>query len=192
MIGTFCLLNCIHRGLKYLENQKNDNFVLNSIISILNDEIVKVLLKNSILTEGQFITLLIERISDLYRDHRVTYDEKAKLRECVLTNISNNRKSRVGKTRGSYRRVLEQAANNIIKAIYTIFLLGYTGILDSPSLISYVDLSESIRSYLEAQSKEENKETISYLKSQLMNLIMTYSQPFFKYKSTSIKKKSKK
>jgi len=57
---------------------------------------------------------------------------------------------KTGVSRGSFNRTLAQAKYNTIKSLYTIILLGYLGILDTPHLNPYIEISNRIRDYIEA------------------------------------------
>jgi len=116
---------------------------------LLNDSILKILLKNSNLTKTQLETFLIEVLAENLSEKPLKYDEKAQLR---LTRPSV--------TRGSFNRTLKQAKRNIIKAIYTIILLGYLRIFESPSLAPYIEVANKLETYVKAykEALEEEKE----------------------------------
>lgn len=60
--------------------------------------------------------------------------------------------SRVDKTlvsRGAFNRTLAQATRNIIQSIYTVFLLGYVEIFDTPTLEPFIETSNELRSYVD-------------------------------------------
>lgn len=162
-------------------NEISDEHISILISSFLKDEIVKLLLNKSSLTKNQFITLLIEHLSDIHFKKRITYENKALIKKRILKIGKISDKKLHGKTRGSFRRVLSQASLNVIRSIFTIFLLGYVGILDSPSLIPYVELSETIKSFIDADTTEKaDPMTVSYIKNHIIALINTYAEPFFK------------
>lgn len=103
----------------------------------LNDPIVEILVKNSNITQIQFQTFLI----DLF--HRQNNGEYP------LNEPINNYRLDKKITRGAFNRIRSQAINNIIRSIYTIFLLGYFGILETPQLEPYIDASNRLKSYVE-------------------------------------------
>ena len=105
----------------------------------LNDPFVKILIKNSNFTKTQLETLLIDILAEKIARKTLKYDQKAKLR--LLKD---------GVSRGAFNRTLGQARKNIIRSIYTIFLLGYLGVFDSTSLDSYIEIANKLQSYISA------------------------------------------
>jgi hypothetical protein len=110
-----------------------------------NDPIVLILLENSLITKIQMETLLIEILSNQVSEKKIIAKNKAKMR-ISRKNIS----------RGSYSRTLAQARKNTRKAIFTLLLLGYTGLLQTPELHPYVVVSERMRSLIELYSEYSN------------------------------------
>jgi len=94
---------------------------------------------------------LAEKISG----KRIVYEDKAKMR-LIKSGVS----------RGSFNRTLAQARNNTIKSIYTLILLGYLGILDTPNLDPYLEIANRIRDYMEAYRNfwQKNKQSKEYLR----------------------------
>lgn len=134
--------------------------VQNWIIQAINDPIVKILAKNSHLTKTQLETLLIDVLSENLSGKHLKYEEKAKFR---LT------KAKI--TRGAFNRTLQQAQTNVTRSIYTILLLGYLGILETPKLTTYVEIANKLHEYLEAYKNmpKTQKELEEHLK--LMEII---------------------
>ncbi|MDH5374797.1 MAG: hypothetical protein OEZ21_06235 [Candidatus Bathyarchaeota archaeon] len=116
------------------------------LMSSLNDPIVKILAKNSQLTKTQLETLLIDILSENIARKPLKYDEKARLR---LT------KAKI--SRGAFNRTLKQAKGNIVKAIYTVLLLGYLGIFESTTLDPYLEIANKLQKYVEAYKNIPNK-----------------------------------
>ncbi len=116
------------------------------IMSSLNDPVVKILAKNSHLTKTQLETLLIDILSENAAGKPLKYDEKARLR---LT------KAKI--SRGSFNRTLKQAKENVIKAIYTVLLLGYLGIFESTTLDPYLEIANKLQEYMEAYKSIPSK-----------------------------------
>jgi hypothetical protein len=110
--------------------------VQNWIISLTNDPIIKILIKNSHITKIQLETLLIDILAQNMSGKVLKYEEKARLRLV-----------KAGVSRGSFNRTLRQARKNVIRAIYTILALGYLGILDSTSLNPYLEISRKLKTY---------------------------------------------
>jgi len=116
------------------------------LTSSLNDPIVKILAKNSHLTKTQFETLLIDILAENLAGKPLKYDEKARLR---LT------KAKI--SRGAFNRTLKQAKENVIKSIYTVLLLGYSGIFESTTLDPYLEIANKLNEYVEAYKNMPNK-----------------------------------
>lgn len=116
------------------------------LIRSLNDPIVKILAKNSHLTTTQLETLLIDIFSDNIARKPLKYDEKARLR---LT------KAKI--SRGAFNRTLKQAKENVVKAIYTVLLLGYLGIFESTTLDPYLEIANKLHEYVEAYKNIPDK-----------------------------------
>ena len=55
------------------------------------------------------------------------------------------RQTRAKISRGAFNRTLKQARTNVSGAVHTILLLGYGGLLESPSLAPLVEASERLR-----------------------------------------------
>jgi len=116
------------------------------LIRSLNDPIVKILAKNSHLTKTQLETLIIDVLSENIAGKPLKYDEKAILR---LT------KAKI--SRGAFNRTLKQAKENVVKAIYTVLLLGYLGIFESTTLDPYLEIANKLHEYVEAYKDIPNK-----------------------------------
>jgi hypothetical protein len=112
----------------------------------LNDPIVNILAKNSHLTKTQLETLLIDILSENISGKQLKYDEKARLR---LTKAQISR--------GAFNRTLRQAKENVIKSIYTVLLLGYLGVFEDTTLDPYLEVSNKLRTYLNAYKDVPNK-----------------------------------
>lgn len=107
-----------------------------SLISdTLRDQIVSVLLERSNLTRVQFETLLVDQLGHDMANKWLTRDDMAQLR-----------KDQGGISRGAFNRTLKQARENVVEAIHTILLLGYSGITESPSIAPFLEASERLRS----------------------------------------------
>ena len=117
--------------------------VRESIRSLTRDPVTKLLLANSQLTLTQLETLLADSLSaegDVRKASRRLYRPSGR-------NLS----------RGAFNRTLIQAQNNVIRSIYTVLLLGYVGLYDSPSLQPFLELSDTIQSYI-TESREADVE----------------------------------
>jgi len=116
------------------------------LTSSLNDPIVKILAKKSHLTKTQLETLLIDVLAENTAGKSLKYDEKARLR---LT------KAKI--SRGAFNRTLMQAKENVIKAIYTVLLLGYLGVFESTTLDPYLEIANKLQEYMDAYKSIPNK-----------------------------------
>lgn len=149
---------------------KLKEMIQSSIKKLMEDPLVKILAKNSHLTKTQLETLLINILSENIAGKPLKYEEKARLR---LT------KAKI--SRGSFNRTLKQAEENVIKAIYTIILLGYLGIFDTTSLNPYIEAANKLQEYVEAHKKGKlDEEQIRYL-----NFLREELETSFKQLATS-------
>ncbi|MFX0202300.1 MAG: hypothetical protein ACFFCW_39820 [Candidatus Hodarchaeota archaeon] len=155
-------------------------------LSILNDPITETLLNKSTLTQIQFETLLLHFFIDDASGKSVKYDYKAAYRSFKDPRGIRKSVKKKGVTRGAFRRVLGQASDNVIKAIYTLILLAYVGILDTPSIQPYVQLSDMIKEYLDElhdirgipRGSEEMRTHLENLKRQIISFVNRYADPF--------------
>ena len=132
--------------------------------SIFEDEILITLLKNNNLTRKQFESIIIDFSLEKILDENLTLRHKTKLRT-----------DREDITRGAFLRTLSQAKMNVIRSLYTIFLLGYAGILDSLEFEPFIEISQRIKSHVESLRKEEDEENytkaIKVLSDELRDVI---------------------
>ena len=108
-----------------------------SVKAILKDPIVLRLLSRSNLTRAQFETILVDQLGHDMANKQLTRTEMA--------HLMRNQK---GISRGSLNRTLKQARENVSEAIHTILLLGYGGLMDSPALAPFVEVSELLKSQM--------------------------------------------
>jgi hypothetical protein len=159
-----------------------------SFRNVFYDPIVKKLLKNSDLTRIQFETLLINFVYDetVGKDGGM-YDKKGQAR--ALKKVSSSWRARAypkGVSRGAFRRVLFQACRNVVRSIYTLFLLGYIGVLDTPGLHAYIDLSEMVTQYRKKMEEKQagsatespRRDPMRLLEKSLLKMIDQYAFPF--------------
>ncbi len=144
------------------------------LMGSINDPIAKILAKNSHLTKTQLETLLIDILSENVAGKSLKYDEKAKLR---LT------KAKI--SRGAFNRTLKQAKENVVKAIYTVLLLGYLGVFESTTLDPYLEIANKLQEYVEAYKKIPDKseelndhlKVIEMIKEELESSLKQLSNP---------------
>ncbi len=139
----------------------------------LNDQIAKILAKNSNLTKIQIETLLIDFLAANIAEKHIKMDEKARLR-LKKAEIS----------RGAFNRTLKQARKNIIQSIYTVLLLGYLGIFDSTRLDPYIEMANKLQAYVNAYKNilpdknrvKENIRVINMLRDELERSLNALSE----------------
>jgi hypothetical protein len=115
--------------------------MLSTLRRLEKDRLARTLIENSHLTNVQFATLLI----DTFWSSPTAPSPMAKLQL---------RPDRERVTKGAFNRSLSQARRNVIKSIYTVFLLAYFGLFDSPKLEPFLRLGDEMKTYLDA--KREN------------------------------------
>ncbi|MGD0175916.1 MAG: hypothetical protein ABSC50_03710 [Candidatus Bathyarchaeia archaeon] len=127
-----------------------------SIRETLTDPVTRLLLRSSQLTLPQLETLLADSLSS----------ERGALKaQRRLFRPSGKRVSR-----GAYNRTLIQGQNNVVRSIYTILLLGYVGLFDTPSLQPFTELSDTIQGYIQEakRSSQTDREAIEQLNQRLL------------------------
>jgi len=132
-----------------------------SVRKTADDPLSKALLSNSHLTLAQFETLLADSISS---------EKASKKGERHLFRPSGRRISR-----GSYNRTLIQAQNNVIRSIYTILLLGYVDLFDTPSLQPFLEVSDGLQGYLK-ELEGPSPEALDQLRAKLWETISTLAK----------------
>ncbi len=133
--------------------------------SALEDPIVKAMMRRCFLTRPQLETLLIDLFADELVGRRLRAEEKTSLR--------------LGKkvSRGSFNRTLRQARLNVIKAIYTVLLLGYLGVLTSPELEPYIELASLLKRLSDAlREGGASGEAVSALKEEVISRLVELSR----------------
>jgi hypothetical protein len=135
-----------------------------SIHATISDHVSKLLLRNSHLTLPQLETLLADSISN---------EKASKKGQRHLF-----RPSGASISRGSYNRTLIQAQNNVIRSIYTILLLGYIGLFDTPALQPFLELSDGLQGYMEEvkTTPHMDEAAISQLKTKLWEVISSLAR----------------
>jgi hypothetical protein len=138
------------------EHQEEVGQARESIRTLTRDPVTKLLLASSQLTLAQLETLLADSLSS----------------EADVRRVLRRFYRRSGRklSRGAFNRTLIQAQNNVIRSIYTVFLLGYLGLYDSPSLQPFIELSDTIQNYIhEARDAgTEDRELLQELNTRLL------------------------
>lgn len=132
-----------------------------------NDPLTDVLLKNSNITRIQFETLIIDMLTDIISDKKLSFNEKTLYRS---KNVS----------RGSFSRSLSQARKNVISSIFTVVLLSYIGVFDERPFDEYYLLAEKLKEYtaiLESSKSIINKSDLKRLETELIDGITQLATP---------------
>lgn len=122
-----------------MEMPRDIEEVHSTVERIMEDPLAKILITNSHLTKIQAETLLIDILTENIMIKKMVNEEKAKIRL-----------SKTGVSRGAFNRTLKQANKNIISSIYTLFLLGYLRILESPKLTPFMEIGNKLEEYANA------------------------------------------
>lgn len=109
-----------------------------SLARLRDDPLAKTLLANSHLTEVQFATLVID----------VLWPASHK---AVRSGAFQARSGRRRVSKGAFNRSLSQARRNVIRSIYTVFVLAYFGLFDSPKLEPFLRLGDEMKTFLDAR-----------------------------------------
>jgi hypothetical protein len=136
------------------------------IYKTFQDPIADLLLKQSNLTRIQFETLIIDLLTDILSDKKLSFYEKSLFRKEKVS-------------RGSFSRTLAQARGSVISSIFTIVLLSYIGVFDKP-FEEYQELAEKLRDYLDTiEDKKEGRSPamLKRLEEELLAGIRTLSKP---------------
>ena len=131
------------------------------------DPITDILLNNANITRIQFETLVIDMLTELISDNKLSLDEKTLFR---TNNVS----------RGSFSRSLSQARKNVISSIFTIVLLSYIGVFDERPFDEYYVLAEKLKEYttmLESTGSEINKTELKRFETELIEGIKKLAKP---------------
>jgi hypothetical protein len=94
------------------------------------------------LTKKQYENLLIGSLREKFINRGIRFESKLWLKGQRVS-------------RGAFYRTLRQARRNVISSIYTIFLLGYIGLFDSPRLEPFIEVSNALRDLSERMRELE-------------------------------------
>jgi hypothetical protein len=120
--------------------------VRKSLNETLQDRILKILLKNSNITPKQFESFLIDSVSESSLQRGNISRERPRLRT-----------DRDFLSRGSFDRTLKQAGRNVVEAIFTVLLLGYTGLLETPQLEPFIEVGNRLKAYNELRGEQSSE-----------------------------------
>ena len=139
----------------------------NIIQKTYQDPITDLLLKNSNITRTQFETLVIDMLTDIMSDEKVSFHQKTLLRGKKVS-------------RGSFSRSLAQARRNVISSIFTIVLLSYIGVFDARPFDEYYVLAEKLKEYvtlIENRGLKASKELLKRIEAELVEGIGQLATP---------------
>jgi hypothetical protein len=122
-----------------------------AIEATLQDPILLKLLQRSNLTRTQFETILLDQIGSEMAEKTLSREEMTRLRR-------NGAKV----SRGAFNRTLRQARGNVAESIHTVLLLGWSGLLESPSLAPFVEASERLRIQTQAIREASENDSATY------------------------------
>lgn len=171
---------CIHGG-KDLSQRNEVKETRSWARRMLQDPITVLLAKKSHLSQVQLETLVLDYLLDGFSGKRIDYQTKAALRD-----KKDKMQKQAGVSRGAFNRSLAQARQNVTKSVFTVVLLGYLGLFESPSLMRYQDLAEDIRSYAreyDIVATKDEKPTPTHLgtlkqsQNRILELIEALAQP---------------
>jgi len=107
---------------------------------VLQEPILKILQRGSVLSQTQLETLLIDLvIEDNYGAH-ITYEDKASIRSRAGTKTK-------GVSRGAFNRTLKQARRNVTRCFYTMLLLTYLGLFELTIFRPFEEVAARIGDY---------------------------------------------
>ena len=138
------------------------------LTKVFRDPVVRVLLENSHFTKVQLETLLIDLLAESVAGRPLSHEEKAQLR--ISKRVS----------RGAFNRTLRQARRNTLRSLYTVLLLGYLGVLESPRLEPYLEIGSRLRTYIDIYQKAkgaERRRILGALERELQESLRKLAEP---------------
>ena len=117
------------------------------IAGLFHDPLCRILIEKSFFTTIQLEALLIDYLTYQNPDPAINQISKAEARQFAR-----------GRTRGSYNRVLRQSKNKLEKALCSVLLLGYLGILRDARTSKFSEISENMQEYLEIRQNSLSRD----------------------------------
>ena len=133
-----------------------------SLARLKEDRLAKTILQNSHLSEVQFSSLVIDVLWPTSQPSSADGGQRSRRRQV---------------SKGAFNRSLAQARRNVIKSIYTVFLLAYFGLFDSPKLEPFLRLGDEMKTFLDAkhetghEGESEARDAMKALENALENSI---------------------
>jgi len=124
----------------YVNQKKTLEGITRGTKRVLDEPILKTLLKHSNLTKSQLETLLIDLVVEDGHGEHIPYEEKASFR---TKTVGTSR----GVSRGAFNRTLQQSRKNITKSLYTMMLLAYLGLFEFTIFRPFEEVSTRIGDY---------------------------------------------
>ena len=139
----------------------------NIIEKTFQDPLTDLLLKNSHLTRTQFQTLIIDLLTDIISDEKVSFNQKILFRQKRVS-------------RGSFSRSLAQARKNVVSSIFTVVLLSYMGVFDERPFEEYHVLAEKLKEYatvIESGEFNLDHKSLARFEEKLVSGILELASP---------------
>ena len=129
-----------------MANTPDQEALRDYVKSTFKDPIFQLLSAQSLFTEIQLESLLIDYASADPAVERVPPEAKLLLRK-----ISK------GRTRGSYNRTLSQARRKLTRILSSLLLVGYVGLMDPTQVTELVETATELRELQEKTSEPEQQ-----------------------------------
>lgn len=139
----------------------------NIIEKTFQDPLTDLLLKNSHLTRTQFETLIIDLLTDIISDEKVSFNQKILFRQKRVS-------------RGSFSRSLAQARKNVVSSIFTVVLLSYMGVFDERPFEEYHVLAGKLKEYatlIESGEFNLDPKSLARFEEELVSGILELASP---------------
>jgi len=120
------------------------------------DPILKYLFERSSFTQAQLDTYLIDR---------TTVNEKAELKGKIAMRDRKN------VSKGAFIRTLRQAQSNLKRAVYTLILSEYLGLLEGKSMVKLLQVSNLLKGAEGAILNEKLREVIDVIETIIETLL---------------------
>ena len=80
-------------------------------------------------------------------------------------DMAQLRRKQKGISRGSFNRTLRQAKENVVGAIHTLLLIGYSGLTESPSIAPFLEASERLKGQTSHLQEAAQNDPVAYQKT---------------------------
>lgn len=140
------------------------------LTKVLDDPIVKALLPRTTLTKPQLETLVIYH-AEMLENKSIEFKKNIRLALMKL------RGEKASLSKGAFVRTLQQARRNVLRAVATIVLLSYLGLLDPDTLIRARGVGVTLREVMEEmeaveeQDPDEMRQRLSTIIQRLLRIV---------------------